>query len=118
MKAGSYRFQVKASGPWRLLVEQPSSSADTNPLPVSQTMTGDAPLGPFALKAGLLVAEFTHEGDSNFAAVLYRSNGENAGLLVNKIGQYKGTVAERISSTGSYWVAVRANGGWSIKLSQ
>jgi hypothetical protein len=116
VKAGRYRFQTRADGAWVLLHEQPNPNTPGTPLPISQNMKGDAPLGPFSMRRGLLQATFTHDGEHNFVAMLYQSNGERVGLLVNKIGTYSGSVTQAIREAGTYWLEVRASGAWSVKL--
>jgi hypothetical protein len=116
VEAGRYKFQVRADQAWVLLHEQPDPNKAGTPLPISHNLKGDAPLGPFSLKRGLLQATFTHDGTRNFVAMLYRSNGEGVGLLVNKIGAYRGSVAQAIGEPGLYWLEVRASGAWSVKL--
>ncbi len=114
--AGRYRFQVRADQAWVLMHEQPDPKKAGTPLPIVHSHTGDAPLGPFSLRRGLLRATFTHDGARNFVATLYRSDGETAGLLANKIGAYSGSVTESIREPGLYWLEVRASGAWSVKL--
>lgn len=116
VEAGRYRFQTRADGAWVLLHEQPDPNKPRTPLPISQNMKGDAPLGPFSMRRGLLQATFTHDGERNFVAMLYRANGERVGLLVNKIGAYSGSVTQAIREAGLYWLEVRASGAWSVKL--
>jgi hypothetical protein len=99
-----------------LLHEQPDPNKAGTPLPISQGMKGDAPLGPFTLRRGLLQATFTHDGSRNFVAMLYRANGERVGLLVNKIGAYSGSVTQAIREADLYWLELRASGAWSVKL--
>ncbi len=115
VKAGSYRLQVQASAPWTLLYEQPAVSAKPTALPITQAMTGDAPLGPFVIPSGLVTATLTHSGSRNFIALLYHSDGRIASLLVNKLGAYSGAVAEKLTA-GNYWLAVQADGPWTVTL--
>lgn len=114
VKAGPHQFQVEASAPWTLLYEQPSNAKPT-PLPITQSLTGDAPLGPFVIPSGLVSATFTHSGSRNFIAILYHADGRLAALLVNKVGAYSGTTAERVTA-GTYWLAVQADGPWTVTL--
>ncbi len=118
VKAGAHRLQIQASDPWTLLYEQQSLTEKGAALPITKAMIGDSPLGPFAMKAGLLEATFTHTGARNFVATLYHQDGRLAALLVNKIGKYSGTVAERLTGVGNYWLAVQADGQWTVTLSQ
>lgn len=115
VKAGPHQFQVESSAPWTLLYEQPSPTATASPLPITQAMTGDAPLGPFQMPAGLVSATFRHSGSRNFIAMLYHADGRLAALLVNKVGAYSGTTAERVTA-GTYWLAVQADGPWTVTL--
>ena len=114
---GAYRFQVQASAPWVLMYEQVDQTALGTPLPVAEQLGGDAPLGPIALEAGLLEATFTHDGEANFIVMLYQASGQLAGVLVNDIGSYSGTVGQRVSEAGVYYLAVQADGEWSVSLS-
>lgn len=112
---GQYRVSVTADGPWVLMHEQPDPSAPATALPIQHQHTGDAPLGPFAMSRGSLIATFTHAGKRNFVVELFNATGR-VGLVLNKIGSYSGTVSHRIDRAGPYWIAVRADGAWSMRL--
>jgi hypothetical protein len=116
VEAGTHTLEVKASGPWRIRYQQPSATAAGTPPPLEHRATGDLPLGPIHLSAGLLRASFTHSGRGNFVVFLYQADGRRAGLLVNAIGDYSGTIAQQIRAAGSYYLDVMAGGEWTIKI--
>jgi hypothetical protein len=114
---GMYLFQIMSSGPWQMGLVAVDDK-DATSLPYTYKATGDSPMGAVRLNAGLLRATLTHGGTSNFIVQLYHANGDLVGLVANTIGLYKGDVAQRIPTTGVYYLDVQATGDWSITLTQ
>ncbi|WP_146549045.1 hypothetical protein [Rummeliibacillus suwonensis] len=63
------------------------------------------------LNAGANTFAFTHSGQSNFVV---QANGAN--LLVNEIGNYKGSTVQKVEDTGIYYFNISADGNWSMKV--
>lgn len=70
----------------------------------------------FFLPEGLVRFEMTHDGDSNFAIKLLDDQGRYQALLVNEIGTFEGSKAERIDKAGMYLLDITANGNWKITI--
>jgi uncharacterized repeat protein (TIGR01451 family) len=70
----------------------------------------------FALPSGLTRIKLEHTGQSNFIVWLLDANGERIDLLVNKIGNFSGSKAINIASTGNYLLNIDADGAWSIEI--
>jgi len=80
--------------------------------PVTLRGTGRTATDPIALPASVSVAEFTHDGESNFSVWVYRGTDEH--LLINTIGPYKG----RLPLFGEEQVVfdIDADGRWTVKI--
>jgi hypothetical protein len=63
-----------------------------------------------------VVATFTHSGSSNFAVVSFGGSGERLDLLVNEIGNYRGTVPLNFSSPPAE-LEITADGAWTVTIS-
>lgn len=115
--SGTYLLDITASGPWIVEVNQPRPSSAAT-LPLSEDGRGDSVVGPLRLSEGLARFQLTHQGNANFAAILYRANGRRVDLLVNEIGAYSGSKATRIPDDGIYYLDLTANGSWSVMVSR
>jgi len=72
----------------------------------------------FTLQKGLSIFKMTHDGSSNFAITLLDENGQRVALLVNEIGSFDGSKAERIKIEGTYVLDISADGNWVITIEQ
>ena len=84
--------------------------------PISLSGVGQQASHKFQLQQGLSIFKMTHNGTSNFAVVLYDSNGQYIDLLANQIGKFDGSKAESIPSDGIYLFDVQADGNWTITI--
>lgn len=109
---GHYVLDVRSRGAWTVTFEQPkvSSGAVT-----SFSGTDDASTRLFTLPAGTRSFSYIYRGPSNFIAQLYNSNGRYVDLIINKVGNGRGTV-ELTPGAGDYVIGVVASGEWSIDL--
>lgn len=109
---GQYTLDVEADGDWEVEIRQPRA-ASGNSLP--QSFEGDAPevRGPFEFD-GSHVAAGSHSGEENFQVHVYPPEGSFGELVFNEIGEYEGETTFRHSGVG--WVAVQADGDWSVEL--
>ena len=80
--------------------------------------SGDSATELIKLSSGFAVFEGQHTGSSNFIVKLMDENGNSQDLLVNKIGSYKGKTFANISSSGSYYLEVKAGGNWNFTITQ
>jgi hypothetical protein len=114
---GTYLFEIRASGKWQVALAAVDDK-DASDLPFQFGASGDSAVGAVRLKPGLLRASLTHEGDRNFIVQLYHVSGNRVGILTNQIGNYKGSVAQKIATAGVYYLDVQADGKWSVALTQ
>ncbi|MEO7147102.1 MAG: hypothetical protein ABIW81_02160 [Terrimesophilobacter sp.] len=103
---------------------EPSDEPSSAPVPVSvpadKVYSGS---GDSVVKIVLLdgadqagVASITHKGSSNFAVWALDSNMTEQDLLVNKIGNYSGTVLFNLGSDSTTSLEITADGPWSVTL--
>lgn len=113
--AGQYLLDISADGRWTVTIEQPRYATAPG---IPKTITGDGETAsdPVYLEKGLVRFEMSHDGDSNFAAWLLDSKGNKKDLLVNEIGEFDGSKAVKISSSGVYLLDIAADGGWEIDI--
>ncbi|MEV7971272.1 hypothetical protein AB0O34_35555 [Sphaerisporangium sp. NPDC088356] len=63
------------------------------------------------------MATITHQGASNFAVKTVTAEGEEQDLLVNEIGNYKGTVIYNVDAgTQTSAFKIEADGAWTVLL--
>ena len=75
---------------------------------------GDKVVTDISLGDGIFVAKFKHTGSSNFIVKFYDSDGNDYDLLINEIGNYKGTVL--LSGEGEYMFEISADGYWEYEI--
>lgn len=111
---GEYLVEIEADGGWSIEIRQPRATTGDD-LPVTLEGEGPTVLGPFNFE-GTPVAEGSHDGSSNFQVHIYPDEYDAfAGELVfNEIGEYEGETT--VSHDGTGWVAVQADGTWSIEI--
>lgn len=104
----SVAFEVTAGGAWSIVIK-PLTAAFAWDGVASLTGTGDdvARIDPNI--SGLVTAQVSHSGGSNFAIFAYSSSG--ADLLVNEIGTYSGEV---LIGDGTFFLEITADGAWSV----
>lgn len=106
---GDYLLNIDADGSWNINISQAMS---TNPESIPTTIQGSGDDVAFVdLESGLRRFGFKHTGESNFAVMV---NGQS--LLVNEIGNYEGSTAQKVNDTGTYILSIQADGDWSISI--
>lgn len=114
--AGKYLLNIDADGKWTIKIEQPRY-ASASSVPMTLTGKGDKASDPVYLDKGLVRFKMTHDGDSNFIIWLFDSKGNSEDLLVNEIGEFDGSQALRIPSSGVYVLDITADGNWKVEMS-
>ncbi|MBN4925920.1 BatA domain-containing protein [Hoyosella rhizosphaerae] len=115
LPAGEFVIDVRADGPWELLIEQPRPT--DGPVGGSFSGQGMEAVGPIRVSGGLTRVELSHDGSSNFQVSFIDSQGNRAGRsLVNEIGAFSGSTTASLGA-GLYWLDVNADGPWTINLS-
>ena len=82
------------------------------PEPVILSGSGQQATEEFYLPSTIAVANFTHNGSSNFVVMAYVDDGEE--LLVNEIGSYRGS--RPLVSSGPVMLDIDADGAWTVKI--
>ncbi len=108
---GNYYLDVTASGNWNISIAQ-EAPPSYGELPGTIRGNGDDVVFMEASEGNYKFTS-SHQGSSNF---IVRLNG--SGLLVNEIGNYSGSVRQRLGTDGIYAFVVNADGPWSIKVEQ
>jgi hypothetical protein len=87
-------------------------------LPIQMNGTGIKMSEMFKLDSGLVKVAFSHNGEEHFSIWLKDSDGKRIKLIVNEIGNVRGSSSVSIQKSGSYFVDVSAdqNANWSITL--
>ena len=119
---GVNRLEVNADGPWSIELQQPMWDGGKPP-PFEWSGKGDEVIGPLLLRRGITAASFSHTGSSNFVVYLMNIDGTNSELLVNDIGNYRGTVAVNVQpgafiglTPGIYALVIEADGSWAAEF--
>jgi hypothetical protein len=115
-KAEKYLLDITADGRWTVKIEQPRYTSAQG-IPITFTGEGQKASDPCYLEKGLVRFKMTHDGDRNFAIWLLDSKGNREDLLVNEIGEFDGSKALGISSSGAYVLDITADGNWKIEMS-
>lgn len=118
LRPGEYFFDIDADGPWSLTVMEPAHLPAQRQPPYRFSGRGPSVPALFFLEAGRADFALTHDGESNFAVVLYdigRSSSE--GLLANEIGNWNGREAVSLSG-GWYALDIEADGSWTVSVTQ
>lgn len=106
---GKFMLKVESDGSWKVDIKQ-SIPENIKSAPVKLSGKGNDVV--FArLQSKLTRFKSKHTGESNFAVKVNDSL-----LLVNEIGNYSGSTAEKIESDGIYVFSVEADGQWSIDI--
>jgi len=109
---GTYTLDVEADSDWDVEIRQPRAASGDS---LSQSLEGTGPEvhGPFEF-SGSHIADGSHSGEGNFQVQVYPAEGSFGELVFNEIGEYEGETTFRHSGVG--WVAVQADGDWSLAL--
>lgn len=78
--------------------------------------TGQQSTEYFTLEKGMVNFKLTHQGKSNFAAVLYNKDGDYIDLLVNHIGDFNGSKVVPIKEKKEYIINISADGPWTVTI--
>ncbi len=86
--------------------------------PDTQTFSGSGTqTAPVSLIQGLVIATATYSGPrDNFIVELKDSNGQDAGLLANEIGNSTTSRAIHVDFGGRYMMNVRSSGAWRVQI--
>jgi hypothetical protein len=106
----SVAFEVTADGPWTITI-RPVTAAQAWDASSAFGATGDNVVRVDPPVDGLLTADVSHTGVSNFAIIGYGGGTFGQELLVNEIGTYNGEV---LIASGTFLLEVTADGDWSI----
>lgn len=112
LEGGTYRLEVIADGAWELVVSQPRASSGRS-VPASIGDDKDDVYGPFSFE-GTHTLSGSYRGDGNFIVHVLSPDGDFRELVINEIGLYDGE--EELEYSGVGYVAVQADGEWSIDL--
>lgn len=106
-----YTLEVEADGDWELEIRQPRPESGQS-LPQSLSGEGDSVHGPFefARKNGVTA---THSGDGEFGVVAMPKRGW-PNEIINESGTYEGK--ETFTFGGLGWIAVFADGEWTLEI--
>ncbi|MBA3416499.1 MAG: hypothetical protein H0U10_14860 [Chloroflexia bacterium] len=115
-EGGEYIANITADGPWQIEIDQSIGNVLTPPASLSGS--GSTASQFVQLEPGLARFSMSHEGDSNFAIVVYRDDGTYVDLLVNEIGNYEGAQATPIERSGTYILDIEAGGTWEVLITQ
>ncbi len=117
---GEHYLEVKASGPWEIVIEHPQTSS-ASPIPTTLTGAGDDVPEPFEFPNGPVQFTMSHQGSGHFGVTLYDANGNYVDLLANEVGVYSGSTSVSSggvfgASPGVHYIDVDADGDWSIEI--
>jgi len=107
----SVAFEITAGGAWTITIK-PLTAAFLWDASEEVSGTGDDVVRIDPPIAGLVSADVTHSGASNFAIFGYSSGFPD--LLVNEIGNYAGEV---LIGSGTFFLEITADGAWTISPS-
>jgi hypothetical protein len=86
------------------------------PKPVSYSGRGNTILKIKKPEAGLVIASITAHGSSNFVVTSLLDGNQDGDLLVNEIGNYKGTVLLDKDGGETHKLKIEADGTWIVTL--
>lgn len=86
-------------------------------VPIALKGAGDTATDMFSLNQGYAIVKASHTGSSNFILHLLDQAGKKISL-VNEIGNYDGSTFALIKNEGKHLLNVKADGPWSIEVSQ
>lgn len=106
----SVAFEVTADGAWTITVKPVTEAREWD---AATALTGarDDVVQINPPVTGLLTANVSHDGGSNFAIIGYGGGAFGQELLVNEIGTYSGEV---LIDDGTFLLEVTADGNWNI----
>lgn len=120
-------MESPTASPSPTMSPSPTASPTASPTPkpqkapdgesFSMSGSGTKATETFTTEGGLVVFDFSHNGDSNFAVWLLNENGEREELLVNTIGSWDGKVALYLPA-GTYLFDIDADGRWEADVTQ
>ena len=103
------RFQITASGPWKIQI-LPLTAIRHAHIPGQIQGTGDDVIYLDGKNPDTLVADASKARD-NFVVYSYGDNGR--GLAINKIAPYTGTV---MLDQSAFMISVNASGSWTLSI--
>lgn len=113
LEEGTYHFEISASGPWTIDVQQPEvHSDDLLDPPLGATGSASGVVGPiWAPDRGRL--EATHEAEGSFLVDLIGLDGSRE-RIVHASGSFDSSRSYR--GPGTCWLNVEATGDWTIEM--
>ena len=114
-KAGKYLLDVSADGSWQAYITQPRN-IEKNEAPLTLSGNGQEASDFFYLEKGMRRFSMSHSGSGHFAMVLYGADGDYISLLVNEIGEFDGSKAVSLSTSGNYLLDISADGNWEVSI--
>lgn len=108
----TYQVDVTADGDWEITVRQPRA-ASGDALPATLEEQGYKVLGPYEF-SGNHTATGSHDGERNFIVEVFPQEGDYGEVVFNEIGQFEGETTFRADGLG--WVAVQADGNWTVEM--
>lgn len=112
IEGDTYQLDVEADGDWEIEIRQPrAASGDSLPQSIGDEI--NQVYGPFEFDNSH-TATGEHTGDGNFIVHVYPPEGDFGEMVFNEIGEYEGETTFRHDGVG--WVAVEADGEWSLEL--
>ncbi len=119
VRPGRYRLPVDADGAWTIVVTRPVPGPSAKAVPAVFRGHGSRVLRIRARRALQPVVTAAHRGRSNFIVMLIGyGNLTGSTLLFNEIGRYRGQTLVDDMPTGSYLLAVEADGDWTIRFAR
>lgn len=118
-ESGSYYLEVEAEGNWSLELSHVLGLDQIGTPPLEFAGSGDAVTGIFRMKAARADVVASHDGAKNFAVQMYSVNRERmAELPANEIGPVNDLRSTFAARDEYYFVAVTAEGNWSVSITQ
>lgn len=96
---------------------QPTNAPVITPSSIRLSGSGDHASQKFHLDSGLAIFNMTHQGTYNYA-VWIDHNGLREDMLVSVIGPFDGSAATCIFVPGDYALDIKADGPWSVDITQ
>jgi|GEM_PF-533437 len=116
---GSYLLNIQSDGSWNITITQPRVNSAGSVSNLSGV--GNQATQFFNLSSGLHTFKLTNSGNGNFIVDLLDRNGNEVDNLENVIGNFNGSTAVHIGSSGPYLLNIQSgsgsdSGNWTIVI--
>jgi hypothetical protein len=110
-----YYFEINADGDWSIKITQPTTTTVNAPTTLSGV---GSQVKLINMNKGDHSAKIKHTGSHNFAVYFIDQYSSlwSRDLVINEIGNYKGTVLLNASKNGLYYLEVEADGNWTAQI--